>query len=164
MHSKSLQLCPTLCDPMGCSSPGSSVHEILQARIMQWVAISSSRGYSWPRDQTCVLCLADVFFTAEPCQVIWSTPKSDDLTPRKVLPPAKLYLCKQTHVLGVEIRHTIYICLSWLRYFICTVFQKRIRAEKKLATNRPLLIMFLRICLFLLLLTGLSWKRCVYFK
>ena len=46
------QLCPTLCDPMDCSPPGSSVHGIFQARILEWVAISYSRGYSQPRDQT----------------------------------------------------------------------------------------------------------------
>ena len=46
------QLCPHLCDPMDCSLPGSSVHGILQARTLEWVAISFSRGSSWPRDQT----------------------------------------------------------------------------------------------------------------
>ena len=46
------QLCSTLCDPVDCSAPGSSVHGILQVRIVQWVAISSSRGSSRPRDQT----------------------------------------------------------------------------------------------------------------
>ena len=51
---KSLQLCPTLCDPMNCSLPGSSVHGILQERILEWVAMSSSRGSSQTRDQTCV--------------------------------------------------------------------------------------------------------------
>ena len=40
MRAKSLQLCPTLCDPMDCSLPGSSVHGILQARVLEWVAIS----------------------------------------------------------------------------------------------------------------------------
>ena len=49
-----LQLCLTLCDPMDCSPPGSSVHGILQARILEWVAMPSSRGSSQPRDQTCV--------------------------------------------------------------------------------------------------------------
>ena len=44
MHTKSLQPCPTLCDPMDCSLPDSSVHWILQARILEWVAISSSKG------------------------------------------------------------------------------------------------------------------------
>ena len=43
MHAKSLQLYPTLCDPMDCSPPGSSVHGILQARILEWVAMPSSR-------------------------------------------------------------------------------------------------------------------------
>ena len=44
------QLCPTLCDPMDCSLPGSSVHGILQARILEWVANSFSRGSSPPMD------------------------------------------------------------------------------------------------------------------
>ena len=44
---KSLQSCPTLCDPIGNSSPGSSVHGILQARTLQWVAISSSNAWKW---------------------------------------------------------------------------------------------------------------------
>ena len=51
------QWCPTLCDPMNCSPPGSFVHRILQTRILEWVAISSSRGSSQPRDQTCVSCI-----------------------------------------------------------------------------------------------------------
>ena len=45
------------CDHMYCSPPGSSVHGILQARILEWVVISSSRGSSWPRDWTCISCL-----------------------------------------------------------------------------------------------------------
>ena len=48
---KSLQLCPTLCDPVDCSPPGSSVHGIFPARLQEWVAISSSRESSQPRDQ-----------------------------------------------------------------------------------------------------------------
>ena len=46
------QLCLTVCDPMDCSPPGSSVHGILQVRILEWVAILFSRGSSRPRDQT----------------------------------------------------------------------------------------------------------------
>ena len=46
VHVQPLQLCPTLCNPMTCSPPGSSVYGILQARILEWVAISSSRGAS----------------------------------------------------------------------------------------------------------------------
>ena len=48
------QLCPTLCDPMDCSLPCSSIHGIFQARVLEWVAISFSRGSSWPRDWTWV--------------------------------------------------------------------------------------------------------------
>ena len=49
--------CPTLCDPMDCSPPGSSVHGILQARILEWVAISFSRGSSQAGDQTRISCI-----------------------------------------------------------------------------------------------------------
>ena len=61
------QSCLTLCNPMDCSPPGSSVHGILQARILEWVAILFSRESSWPRYQTQVLCIAGGFFT------IWAT-------------------------------------------------------------------------------------------
>ena len=49
-----VQSCPTLYDTMDCSPPGSSVRGILQARILEWVAMPSSRGSSRPRDQTCI--------------------------------------------------------------------------------------------------------------
>ena len=52
--------CLTLCDPMGCSPPGSSVHGISQARIMEWVGISFSRRSSRLRDQTCISCISCV--------------------------------------------------------------------------------------------------------
>ena len=51
------QSCPTLCDPVDCSPPGSSVLGILQARRLEWVAISISRGSSWPRYGTQVSCI-----------------------------------------------------------------------------------------------------------
>ena len=50
------QLCPTLCDLMDFSPLGSYVHGILQARILEWVAIPYSRGSSWPRDRICTSC------------------------------------------------------------------------------------------------------------
>ena len=56
------QSCPTLCDPTDCSLPGSSVHGILQARTLEWVAITFSRGSSQPRDQTQASCIAGRFF------------------------------------------------------------------------------------------------------
>ena len=57
------QLCLTLGNPMGCSPLGSSVVGILQARILEQVAIPFSRGSSWPRDQSWVSCIAGGFFT-----------------------------------------------------------------------------------------------------
>ena len=64
---KSLHSCPTLCNPMGCSLPGSSVHGILQARILEWVAMPSSRGSSQPRIEPKSIispALAGRFFTS----------------------------------------------------------------------------------------------------
>ena len=54
MCAKSLQSCPALCEPMKHSPLGSSIHGILQARVLEWVAVSFSRGSSWTRDQTCI--------------------------------------------------------------------------------------------------------------
>ena len=58
--------CPTFYNSMDGSPPGSFVHDISQARILQWVAISFSRRFSWPRDKTHISCLAGGFFTTEP--------------------------------------------------------------------------------------------------
>ena len=69
VYAQLLQLCLTLCDPMDCSPPGFSVHGILQARILEWVAVPSIRWSSWPRDQTqvsCISCITGGFFTAKP--------------------------------------------------------------------------------------------------
>ena len=61
------QLCLTLCETVDYSRPGSSVHGMLQARTLEWVAIPFSRGSSWPRDWTQVSWIAGRFFT------IWAT-------------------------------------------------------------------------------------------
>ena len=64
--SKVVQSCPPLSNSINCSLPGSSIHGIFQARILEWVVISFSRGSSPPRDQTrisCVSCIANWFFT-----------------------------------------------------------------------------------------------------
>ena len=57
------QVCPTLCNPMYYSTPVSSVHGILQARILEWITIPFSRESSWPKDQTQVSYIAYRFFT-----------------------------------------------------------------------------------------------------
>ena len=67
------QSCPTLCNPMDCSPPDSSANGILQARILEWVAIPFSRGSSWTRDQTHVSCNTGRFFT------LWATREAHNL-------------------------------------------------------------------------------------
>ena len=63
------QLCPTLCNPIDCSPPGSTVHGIFQARILEWIAISYSRGSSRPKDRTlipCISCIGRQILNTEP--------------------------------------------------------------------------------------------------
>ena len=66
-HAKSFQLCPAFCVPMGCRPPGSSVHGILQAGIVEWVAMPFSRGSSQPRVWIWASCIIGRFFT------VWAT-------------------------------------------------------------------------------------------
>ena len=77
---KSLQSCPTLCNPMDGSLPGSSVHGIFQARVLEWTAIAFSRGSSRPRDQTQVSLIVTDALSLEPpgkhcreCSSKWDT-------------------------------------------------------------------------------------------
>ena len=80
MHAQSLQLCQTLCEPVECSLPGSSVHEIFQATILEWISMPSSRGPSWPRDWTRLSMsptLADGFFTTS---ATWEDPAYDGMS------------------------------------------------------------------------------------
>ena len=74
VRSEVAQSCLTLCDPMDCSLPGSCVHGIFQARVLEWVALSFFRGSSWPRDQTLVSCIAGRHFT------VWATREASELT------------------------------------------------------------------------------------
>ena len=67
IQSEIIQSCPTLFDLIDCSLPGSSVRVIFQARVLEWVAISFSRGYTWPRDWTRVSCIVGRRFT------VWAT-------------------------------------------------------------------------------------------
>ena len=61
------QSCPTLCKPIDCRPPGSFVHGIHQARILEWMAIPCSRESSWSRDRTWISCIAGIIFT------VWAT-------------------------------------------------------------------------------------------
>ena len=86
------QSCPILCNPIRCRPLGSSVHGILQARILKWVAIPFSRGSSWPRDQAWVSHTAGEFFTvwgtrgAHEYHSVYSIPSSGDLPSTGIKP------------------------------------------------------------------------------
>ena len=80
---------PTLYDPMDCSLQGFSVHGIFQASILEWIAISFSKGSSWPRDRTWVSCPAGRFFTN------WAT---REYCPLKSVPTHAPFLPTFTHV------------------------------------------------------------------
>ena len=80
---KFAQSCQTL-HPQDCSLPGSSVHGILQARILAWVAVPFSRGFSQPRDQTQVSCITGRFFT------IWATGKAQEYWSKLIPTPRDL--------------------------------------------------------------------------
>ena len=70
-ESEVTQLRLNICNPMDCSPPASSFHGIFQAKVLEWVAISFSRGSSWHRDWTWVSCTADRCFT------IWATREAE---------------------------------------------------------------------------------------
>ena len=73
-----IQSCLTLCEPMDCSPPGSSVHGILQAGILEWVVMPFSRGSSWPRDWTWVSCIAGRFFP------VWAAREATSIKVRNI--------------------------------------------------------------------------------
>ena len=108
------QSCPTPCDPMDCSPPGSSVHGILQARILEWVAMPSSRGSSQPRDQTHVSCIAGGFFTS------WATREAPTLLLHFLkLSNSGMYFCVSFMVFGkrnmsLEARQSRFYSSVWL--------------------------------------------------
>ena len=86
-ESEVAQSCPTLCDPMACSLPGSSIHGIFQARVLEWGAIAFSRGSSRPRDRSQVSTSQTDALPSEPpgkplekCEEIRTTALRADLT------------------------------------------------------------------------------------
>ena len=107
-----LPSCVRLCDPMDCSPPGSSVRGILQARILEWVAISSSRGPSWSRDPTCISCVSCIG-TMPPGKPV--THVNPGLPVPPTLPPTLL------SPLGVHV-FVLYVSFCFTNRFVCTVF------------------------------------------
>ena len=107
----SLSVVSTLCDPMNYSLPGSSVHGIAQARILEWVAISYSRRSYQPRDQTCISCIVGKFFypcttwtqdaAAAAAKSLQSCPTLCDPIDGSPPPPPSLGFSRQEHWSGL---------------------------------------------------------------
>ena len=116
MHAKSLLLGPTLCDPVNCSWPGSSVHGILQARLLEWVVMTSSRGLPDPGIEPLSLispALAGGFFTTRAAGEAHHHNPTPVLFP---LPEPKSYSCNNN------------LHISWQRelcLWSCYVFRSR---------------------------------------
>ena len=85
------QSCLTLCNPTDCSLPGSSIHGIFQARILEWVAVSFSMGSSQPRDWTQVSHIAGWFFT------VWTTSKAPNFAKRSQIQGILCWMDKGKH-------------------------------------------------------------------
>ena len=119
-----IQSCRALFNPMDCSLPGSSVHGILQARIVEWVAISCSRGFSWPRDRTRVSCIAGRFFTTEPVRNTFSC-----ITWGKSL---------YSHGQAIKPQMSTNITFTWILYFhssfLCNTFATCVTIVVEIAT------------------------------
>ena len=124
LHQKVTQSCLTLCDPMECSLPGSSIHGILQARVLEWVAISFSRGSSRPRDQTRVSCIAGRCFT------IWATRE----TPITYLENPKKSTKKNPLELvnSVKLHDTKSICKNQLHFYTLRLNNLKKKLQKQL--------------------------------
>ena len=130
--------CLTLCNTVDCSPPGSSVHGISQARVLEWVAISCSRGSSRPRDRTSSLAspaLAGGFFTTEPPR----SPYTSLQLPHGQLPTLVQYFSFRTYQCLAHTRDIANICLInelftvpsnvgfcrvWCLYYFLTVWLK----------------------------------------
>ena len=104
------QSCPTLCDPMDCSLPGSSVHGIFQGRILEWAAISFCRRSSWPRDWTQVSHIAGNALPSESPGKYVKTP---------LYPPSPILLSPSPLYGWLFI---IIICLCVNSYIIYSIF------------------------------------------
>jgi len=112
------QSCPTLCGPMDCSPPGSSVRGIFQVRILEWIAISFSRGSAWPWDWTCVSCITGGFFTCwairkAPLMGLYHPKTSTGSHLRASRPKSLPWPTRACPVLFPHPVRTFWISLSW---------------------------------------------------
>ena len=99
------QLCLTLCDPMDCSPPVSSIHGILQARLLGWIAVFFSRGSSWPKDQIQVSRIAGRRFN------LWATREAKVYLNTSYPLPNSKELSQYTKAIVIEMRTPYWVSL-----------------------------------------------------
>ena len=139
------QLCPTLCDPMGCSPPGSSVHGFLQARILEWVAIPFSRRSSQSKDWTLVFHIASRFFT------IWAT-REALIQLRAALKKKKKVFLSCSILIWSDLIWSLWIIISPFSHFsdslniLCNILQGKL-SFKKNVLNQLILLRHMTYCL-----------------
>ena len=115
------QLCPTLCDPMDCSPPGSSVHGILQARILEWVTIPFSRGSSQPRNRTQVSCIG-----GRRCN-LWAT-REDEFKGATTLQSIAISLISEVCIIG-NLRNLWIWLFKFIFFFLVKIVFGIIRSK-----------------------------------
>ena len=106
------QSCPTVCTPMDCNPSGSSADGILQARTLEQVVISFSRGSSWPRDQTQVSWIAGRFFT------VWATREAPYTLQRSLYLSRANSRSTSSTVIGGLCCALLYISLLYIIYVL----------------------------------------------
>ena len=141
------QSCLTLCDPVDCSLPGSSVHGILQARILEWVAIAFSRGSSQPRDRTRVSCFAGRRF------ILWAT--------REAFYGLKISLQSSFRFCWFPVRFTIFSCDRWP--FVFSSLQTTFWSHLFIILTGPSLIHWSIEALYMLFVISLCLLYSKYF-
>ena len=127
VHAQLLQSCANLYDPKDCSLPDSSVHGIFLGRILEWVAMPSSRGSSLPRDQTCISCVSCItsgFFTTEPLRKCWT------------LREQNLHLQSEMRVGQSPMGFFFSVSSCWLTPEVSTVV-KRVRQSRETRAQLP---------------------------
>ena len=102
MHGRSLQLCPTLRNPMDCSPPGSSVHGILQARTLAWVVMLFSRGSAQPREWTHVSYVSGTGRQVPECERHLGSPPLSGATLIQQIKQRKYYFCFKTKCCSIK--------------------------------------------------------------
>ena len=141
------QLCLTLCDSRDCGPPGSSVHGILQVRILEWVAVPFCRASSQPWDLTSISCIAGKFFTSE-------QPGKPIAGSKSLFSLAQWYQCwakqhtqrnKYLHYVSDTPQHQFYLSSEYKNYLSCS--QPGFNLSSLTSLPSPLYSLFLPSCL-----------------